>query len=256
MNQSGDAVTLPSLNFDTVTNQLNVFTGRDRTETFARLVLSEARRFGGEARVLDVGCGRGLSVNNDPGASALAGIRSGSAELWGCEPDPDIVPSPLLHHFARGTLEDADLPRDYFDVVYAHLVVEHVADPIAFLSKALRILRPGGRLLFITPNERHYFVKVARLVAALHLEETVLNVIHKEGAKAHYPTKYLLNGAATIQRAARKVGFARAEFAYFEHGDVRSYFPRPLKWIPLTLEKLMRVAGPTRLPALVARLER
>lgn len=247
---------LPSLNFDTVAEQLNVFVGRDRTETFAALVLNEARRFGGKARVLDVGCGKGLSVNNDPGAGALAEIRGSSSELWGCEPDPHIIPNPLLHHFARGTLEDAELPDAYFDVVYAHLVVEHVADPIAFLTKAFRVLRPGGRLLFITPNERHYFVKVARVVAALHLEARILGAIHKDAAKAHYPTKYLLNGAVRIQQAAQTVGFSQAQFAYFEHGDVRSYFPDPFKWIPRTLEKVMQAGGATRLPGLVARLER
>ncbi len=251
-----DLQSLTPLAFDSVSDCLNLYADRDRTETFGRLVLSEIRHFGGTARVLDVGCGRGLSLNDGHGASVISQFRANGKELWGCEPDPDIVPNPLLHHFARGTLEEAELPDEYFDVVYAHLVVEHVADPVAFLRKAFRIMRPGGRLLFITPNERHYFVWVARLVAALRLEDAVLRVINKSAAEAHYPTKYLLNSAKKIDQLADEVGFRESKFAYFEHGDIRSYFPGPFRVIPLALERVMRAGGPTRLPGLVARLIR
>lgn len=250
------AASLPPLSFDSVVGRANNFTNRDRTETFGRLIMGEVGRLHGTARVLDVGCGQGLSVNDGHGSSALAAIRMGVGELWGCEPDPDVVPNPLLHQFVRGTLEDAELPEGYFDLVYAHLVVEHVTDPLAFLAKAFRVLKPSGRLLFITPNERHYFVKVARVVAALQLEEAILNIIHKGAAEAHYPTKYLLNGEKAIMRASRDVGFRTAVFAYFEHGDVRSYFHPLVRWIPTALERVMRFAGYNRLPGLVARLER
>lgn len=247
---------LRPLMFSAVAGKASVLTGSDRTETFGRLVMGELARFDGRARVLDIGCGTGLSVNDGHGAIALADICAAGEELWGCEPDPDIVPSRLLDHFALGTLEEAELPDSYFDVIYAHYVVEHVADPVAFLRKAFRILRPGGSLLFITPNERHYFVKVARVVAALRLEGTLLKYINKKAAIAHYPTRYLLNDGSAIEAAARNAGFRRSEFAYFEHGDIRDYFHPWLKWIPITLEKVMQFLGPSHLPGLVARLER
>ncbi|CAN5414441.1 hypothetical protein BH09GEM1_BH09GEM1_35650 [soil metagenome] len=254
--ESTSAGHLIPLDFDTVVGRANVFTDQNRLSTFGRLILGEISRFDGQARVLDVGCGNGLGVNQSAGVSALSEIQMASGELWGCEPDPDIVPSPLLNHFARGTLEEAELPDAHFDVIYAHYVVEHVADPKAFLAKAHRLLRPGGRLLFVTPNERHYFVKVARIVAALNLEEKVLGLINREAAEAHYPTRYLLNDAPDIERAGRETGFSQSEFAYFEHGDIRSYAPRPLRWIPIGMEKLMQAGGYSRLPGLVARMRR
>src|SRR3954468_17309690 len=116
MNKPQTAASLPPLLLDTVAGQANIYTERDRTETFGRLIMGEVGRLKGTARVLDVGCGEGLSVNDGHGASALAAIHSGVRERGGCEPDPDIVPNPLLHHFARGTLEEADLPDNYFDL--------------------------------------------------------------------------------------------------------------------------------------------
>ena len=247
---------LSPLDFDTVVDRANIFTDRNRLETFAQLVLGEIARFGGTANVLDVGCGSGLGVNQAQGASALSDIRTAAHELWGCEPDPHVVPSPLIQHFVRGTLESAELPDGHFDVIYAHYVVEHVSDPAAFLGKAFRLLRPGGRLLFVTPNERHYFVKVARVVAALDLEERMLALINKTASEAHYPTRYLLNDEDDIRRAASATGFVGTSFAYFEHGDIRDYAPGALKVIPIAMEKLMRAGGFKHLPGLVARLER
>lgn len=39
-----------------------------------------------------------------------------------------------------------------FDAVYSINVIEHVPDPRAFISSCARLLRPGGRLLMVTPN--------------------------------------------------------------------------------------------------------
>ncbi|TQS40042.1 class I SAM-dependent methyltransferase [Cryptosporangium phraense] len=37
-----------------------------------------------------------------------------------------------------------DLPSDSFDVVHAHQVLQHVADPVAALREMIRVCRPGG----------------------------------------------------------------------------------------------------------------
>jgi SAM-dependent methyltransferase len=233
---------------------LNICTDRDRTETFACLVLGAIEDAGGARRVLDVGCGAGLSADGDPTAAALAAIRRGAGELWGCEPDPTIVPHTLLDHFVVGSLEDADLPLGYFDVIYAHYVVEHVTDPPAFLKKAATLLRPGGILLFMTPNARHYFVKVARVIAALNLESPILRLIHRRAAEVHYPTRYLMNDMRTLEVQAEGAGFSRADAAYFEHGDLRDYFPGVLKSIPIALEHVVQAIGEESLPGMVVRL--
>jgi len=37
-----------------------------------------------------------------------------------------------------------DLPKDSFDVVHAHQVLQHLADPVAALHEMVRVCRPGG----------------------------------------------------------------------------------------------------------------
>lgn len=43
-----------------------------------------------------------------------------------------------------GDVHALDLRSDSFDVVHAHQVLQHVADPVAALGEMLRVCRPGG----------------------------------------------------------------------------------------------------------------
>jgi SAM-dependent methyltransferase len=51
-----------------------------------------------------------------------------------------------------GTVDTMVATGIRFDVVTASHVIEHVPDPIAFLSKCRSLLRPGGRMILRTPN--------------------------------------------------------------------------------------------------------
>jgi SAM-dependent methyltransferase len=46
--------------------------------------------------------------------------------------------------FVVGDIHALDLPDDSFDVVHAHQVLQHVADPIQALREMRRVCRPGG----------------------------------------------------------------------------------------------------------------
>ncbi len=46
--------------------------------------------------------------------------------------------------FVVGDVHDLDLPDDSFDVVHAHQVLQHVADPVRALREMRRVCRPGG----------------------------------------------------------------------------------------------------------------
>ena len=46
--------------------------------------------------------------------------------------------------FAVGDVHALDFPDDSFDVVHAHQVLQHVADPVAALREMRRVTRPGG----------------------------------------------------------------------------------------------------------------
>jgi len=51
-----------------------------------------------------------------------------------------------------GSVEDAALQAESFDVVVAIEVLEHVIDPRAFVNLLYHYLRPGGMFFITTPN--------------------------------------------------------------------------------------------------------
>ena len=97
------------------------------------------------ARVLDLGCGRGVIL----GALADHGFEVHGVEISleaarGADPRAEIRIAPRL--------ADAGYPAAYFDEVVIWHVLEHLHDPKGALLEANRILRPGGRLVVAVPN--------------------------------------------------------------------------------------------------------
>jgi SAM-dependent methyltransferase len=112
-------------------------------EELDRLIFSLEPRPGGQ--VLDVGCGSGRS---------LAELRDLGWQVEGVDFDPEAVAAAAQRGLSVrvGSLEQHRYPPASLDAVLMSHVLEHVADPIGLLAEGRRILRPGGRLLLITPN--------------------------------------------------------------------------------------------------------
>jgi SAM-dependent methyltransferase len=71
------------------------------------------------------------------------------------ESDADCAAAAARRGYAvvRDDLNAAlSLPSDTFDVVVSNQVIEHLYDTEAFLDEAVRILKPGGRLVISTEN--------------------------------------------------------------------------------------------------------
>ncbi|MFZ1725757.1 MAG: bifunctional 2-polyprenyl-6-hydroxyphenol methylase/3-demethylubiquinol 3-O-methyltransferase UbiG [Albidovulum sp.] len=126
---------------DYITSQIAVEFGRD---------LTMSAPFSG-LRLLDIGCGGGLL--SEPMA------RLG-AMVVGADAAGGNIPVARLHaeaqglnidyrHTAAETLADSG---EQFDVVLNMEVVEHVADPQAFLTTCGRLLNPGGLMICSTIN--------------------------------------------------------------------------------------------------------
>lgn len=96
-------------------------------------------------RVVEVGYGNG---------QGLATLNAAGWEVVGCEFDTACIAAARKQGFEvhMGSLSDAKLPPASVDAVVASHLVEHVPDPTAFVREAARVLRPGGRLVLLTPN--------------------------------------------------------------------------------------------------------
>ena len=97
------------------------------------------------ARVLDVGCGRGVIL----GALADRGF-----EVHGVEISPEAArgADPRAEIRIASKLSEAGYPDATFDEVIVWHVLEHLSDPRGTLEEIHRVLAPGGRLIVAVPN--------------------------------------------------------------------------------------------------------
>ena len=126
---------------DYITQQIAAEFGRD---------LRDSTPFKG-LRILDIGCGGGLL--SEPMA------RLG-AEVTGADAAERNIPVAQVHAESQGlkidyrhtTAEALAEAGERYDVVLNMEVVEHVADPLAYLTACQQLLKPGGLMLCSTMN--------------------------------------------------------------------------------------------------------
>lgn len=217
------------LDFEELAQRYNYRLTSDNRRVFARLVIKQCQKLQSPVRTLDVGCGRGIGRR----VEYQWAIRPHADEFWGLEPDSTREPDDeLFDRHEHALMENADLPNDYFDVSYSFMVMEHVVNPEQFMQAMMDCLKPGGTYLFITPNKRHYFTRIASALHTLHLDEAVLRIIKRGSVEDyHYPVQYRFNDERRIDACARRIGFQKPEYAYVESDGPRGYFPGPLRLI-------------------------
>ena len=110
------------------------------------------------ARLLDVGSARGVFAH-------LAKERGYDAAVT--DRNPHGVAYAVRHFGLSGVVgrfEDVDLDGP-FGIVTAFDVIEHVPDPVAFLSRAASLLAPGGIAVIGTPDADSPLLRATELAA-------------------------------------------------------------------------------------------
>ncbi len=127
---------------------------RNRLRIYLPDVESAVLRTGGKP-VMDIGCGRGewLSLLNDADITAI-GIDTNPVQI------ADVQDKGLdaRHGDARSALSEAE--DNSLACVTAHHLIEHLPfEEVLWITReAMRVLAPGGLLLFETPNVRNVLV--------------------------------------------------------------------------------------------------
>ena len=169
-----------------------------------RLVAEKAQIMSGD-RVCDIGCGYGAParlIAREIGAHVTAVTVSATQHSYARQIDPSNNPHYLLADWAA-----AKLAAESFDSAFAIESSEHMADKEQFFSRALEILKSGGRMVVCSwlaaDNPGHSQMR------------WLLEPICREGRMPH-----LLNGGELVAAAER------AGFALIDHLDLSNQVSR------------------------------
>ncbi len=146
-------------------------------------------------KVLDIGCADGRALN------WYKQVRSVKVETFGVDFDEKAVKlaREAGHTVYSGRFEEAPIPEQFFDLVVATHVIEHVADPRVFAKRAFEVLKPGGIFLVETPNVE---AADARLFKNRHW------------GGYHFPRHWIFYSPSTLKRLMEETGFAVEEIQF------------------------------------------
>jgi SAM-dependent methyltransferase len=149
-------------------------------------------------RWLDVGCGCTILPEWVQGSIAFQrDLISRCEHAHGCDPVDDRPHKAGLKKYV-GDCSLLPYSSAFFDVVTANMVAEHVENPMLFACEVHRVLAPGGKFIFHTPN----YWNPAVLTASLLPNRLVRRVASYLDGRPHediFPTYYRMNTRGAIE---------------------------------------------------------
>lgn len=147
--------------------------------------------------LLDAGCGETLALLEQYGPRAGFAVGVDMVRP-GQRPGRGVA-------VTLGNLASLPFRDSAFDVIVSRSVVEHLEDPAAVFAELRRVLEPGGRLVFTTPNRYYYSSVVARMVPFSWKDYYMQRAFGEQGYD-HFPVFYRANTKGALQRVARRAG--------------------------------------------------
>jgi SAM-dependent methyltransferase len=103
----------------------------------------------------------------------------------------------------------------------ARSVMEHVTDPELVYAEIYRVLKPGGRFIFLTANLWDYVSIVASLIPN-RFHPWIVSKTEGRDERDVFPVAYRTNTRGAIEKWAKQAGFEIASLRYL--GQYPSYF--------------------------------
>jgi SAM-dependent methyltransferase len=203
---------------------------RDSLQVYRGLVRGQVPPQG---RVLDVGCGHAGWLIPDLDAACM---------VAGLDPDLRALRRNTSHRDrVMGVAERLPFEDRSFDLVASAWVFEHLEDPEETARELARVLRPGGHLVFLTPNSWNYNAWLIRAVPD-RLHDSLSRRLYGREEFDTYRVRYRLNSARRLESVLTAAGFRRCQLLL--NGDPTYLaFNRPLFALGRAIERALD-AGP------------
>lgn len=154
---------------------------------------------------LDLGCGH--QVFADWMTKEQTEVITSSKSVCGIDLDwAGLKAHPEISRKVFGDLLAMPFQDASFDVVSANMVAEHLPEPKKVLSEVHRVLRPGGKFIFHTPN---YLVWTIQLASRIPdgVKKRLIRILEARREEDVFPTFYRMNTRGEIRKLAREMRF-------------------------------------------------
>jgi len=199
---------------------------------------------------LDLGCGHQLlpTWRSEQEVSLVKRARC----VVGLDPDRQALKQHAsIGRRVEGSATKLPFAGESFDLVTSNMVFEHLDRPEVQLREIARVLKPGGLLVFHTPNARGYATVAARLIPEFVKKQLVWLLERRKGEDV-YPTYYRVNSEKAIRAHSAEAGLQVEQIRFVNSGAGTAPFP-PLAVLELLLIRaLMHERFQTARPNIIA----
>ena len=186
--------------------------------------------------VLDVGCGRQF-----PMARKLLAL---GACPQGIDPAAEACRLADGAKLVSASIYATPYPDRSFDVIISQSVLEHLHDPLAAFGEVNRILKPGGRFVFLAANVYDY-VSILALALPNWLHGRIVEATTGRDPADTFPTYYRANSAERVRQLAGQSNFIVESLAYLNQFPYMLMFSPTLCGLVIAYDELI-----SRLPGL------
>ena len=156
--------------------------------------------------VLDAGCGSGRVFQH----RLVGRVR----RVIGVDVTDEPRGNENIDGAAKADLRALPFHNETYDLIVLSTVAEHLTEPEPVFRELARVLKPGGRLLVLTPNRWHYVTLAARVLP--HRLHVAFNGWRGVDEHDVFPTAYRANTAARLHQLTLGAGLSVERLERFE----------------------------------------
>jgi len=168
----------------------------------------------------------------------LKPVYNKTHHTYGVDPDKEALDKKtLIKNKAVGVVENLPFKSNFFDLVVSEWGLEHLPDTQKAFRKIYRVLKPGGKVIFLTPNIWNYNVWII-LAIPNRFHDFFTRKLYGRQEGDTYPVRYKINSVKKIAETLEPMGFKKSQIIL--NGDP-SYISlnKPLFAIACLFEKVL-----------------